>query len=365
MPRVSKRKRSTDDLEVHVIAEKICRLLFGDPGDDDLNSDLFFTAENVLHSISSFRYFGPGGPVAKSSDFFENVLPNLDGGRFRQKVRMSRDGFQKIIGLIAAHPVFSNKSNVAQASIEKQLIVAFSRFGNHGNAAGVGFISCRFGISEDSVLLFTNRTIVALLSIESQFVKWPDTAEKNVIKSRILKRSGFPDCIGMVDGALMVLEYTPQLGDSNYFSHKSHYGITAMIVCDDTRRIRHANIGFCGSAHDNRVFDNFRLGKFSERFFDDEEYILADSGYTTSTTVVASYKKPAALIPENDIFKKYHSSLRMTVEHCIGMVKGRCQSLRGMRSYIRSVKDHQRIVYWIRACFVLHNISLEDEYDDR
>ncbi|OWA54655.1 hypothetical protein BV898_19054 [Hypsibius exemplaris] len=291
----------------------ICRLVFGDPSDDDLNSDLVLTAESVLHFISSFRYFGPRGPVPKSSDFFENVLPNLDGSRFKQEVRMSRDGFPKIIGLVAALPVFSNKSNVPQASIKKQLTVAFSRFGSHGYAAG--------------------------------FVKWSDTAEKNFIKGRILTKSGFPDCIGTVDGALMVLEYTPQLGDSDYFSHKSHYGITAIIVCDDTRRIRHANIGLCGSAHDNRVFDNSRLGKISKRFFDEEEYILADSANTTSTTVVASYKKPAALIPENDIFNKYHSSLKMTVEHCIGMVKSCCQSLRGMRSYISYVKDHQRIVY--------------------
>ena len=98
-------------------------------------------------------------------------------------------------------------------------------------------------------------------------------------------------------------------------------------------------------------------------FFTEEEYLLADSGYTTTPTVIASFKKPAALKKENELFNHFLSKMRMKVEHCNGMIKGRFQCLRGLRNMVRHKKDHRRVVYWIRACAVLHNFLIDDGYD--
>ena len=69
----------------------------------------------------------------------------------------------------------------------------------------MGIIARRFGISEGTVEAYTYRTIVTLLSIETVFFKWPDTAENNSVKQCLLVKSGFLDCIGLVDGELIVL----------------------------------------------------------------------------------------------------------------------------------------------------------------
>lgn len=112
------------------------------------------------------------------------------------------------------------------------------------------------------------------------------------------------------------------------------------------------------------MFANSKTGRFPERFFHGGEYLLADSGYATSKHIVAAYKKPAAEIPENEVFNHQLSRIRMRVKHCNGMLKGRFQSLKGLRCVLNNVDDHRRVVYWIRACAVLHNILINDFYDD-
>ena len=52
------------------------------------------------------------------------------------------------------------------------------------------------------------------------------------------------------------------------------------------------------------------------------------------------------------------------VEHCIGMLKGRFQSLRRMRVRLAGAKDANRIIDWVMACAIMHNMVLGmDQWD--
>lgn len=372
MTRSSARKRKLLELETEITSRVLLDFLFPAAEHGDLHVfrssgnglDDFLAPENVIMYLEAFRYLNYRDKIPKSIDFVQNVLPLLDDYRFKQEIQMTRSAFNRLAGMLTSHAIFSNRSNCSQISPNTQLMVAFHRFGCNGNGASVGNIARHFGMSEGAVELCTNRSLIAILSLENDWVRWPDLSEKIMIKERILEASGFPDCVGFVDGGLMVLEYKPGLEGSDYWSHKHRYGITALVVCDDLKRIRHLEVGFCGSAHDNRVFDHSRVGKAPGIFFQGQEYLLADSAFSTSTTVVASYKKPLALHPDNKKFNTLHSQQRIAVEHCIGIWKGRFQSLRGIRTFISNKKDHQRVVYWIRACSVLHNLLIQDDYDN-
>ena len=52
------------------------------------------------------------------------------------------------------------------------------------------------------------------------------------------------------------------------------------------------------------------------------------------------------------------------MENTIGVLKGRFQSLRGLRILIgkgtSATRDHARAVLWFHACVVLHNLLLRD-----
>ena len=59
-----------------------------------------------------------------------------------------------------------------------------------------------------------------------------------------------------------------------------------------------------------------------EILFAEDEYIRTDSGCVTTTTISASFKKPALNLKENEIFNHLLSQIRMRVEHCNGISKG-------------------------------------------
>ena len=141
--------------------------------------------------------------------------------------------------------------------------------------------------------------MVALLSLEKSVVNWPKPEERKAIALRIDEKTGFKTCIGFIDGTLIPLESKPSKNGEDYFSRKSFYGLSALVACDDQRKIRFTHCGHCASAHDSRVLNASKLGNNVSAFFSANEYVLADSGYASTTTVVASYKKPAALLEDN------------------------------------------------------------------
>src|SRR5436309_3143488 len=71
-----------------------------------------------------------------------------------------------------------------------------------------------------TVELYTDRCIVAILSLERQVICWPDKEERQEVKRRIKAESGFPSCLGFVDGTLFVLKYKPLLDGEDYYSRK-------------------------------------------------------------------------------------------------------------------------------------------------
>lgn len=78
--------------------------------------------------------------------------------------------------------------------------------------------------TEGSVINFTWRVITALLSKESEYVKWPTSGtERRTISKRIKDHSGFPNCVGFVDGTLIVFENCPEMHGVEFFSHKGRY----------------------------------------------------------------------------------------------------------------------------------------------
>ena len=53
------------------------------------------------------------------------------------------------------------------------------------------------------------------------------------------------------------------------------------------------------------------------------------------------------------------SGLRVSVEHCIGRLKARFPSLRGLPLRIRGKRDIATSLKWIGSCVILHNLLLD------
>jgi hypothetical protein len=76
---------------------------------------------------------------------------------------------------------------------------------------------------------------------------------------------------------------------------------------------------------------------------------------------VAPYKAPERNQEENEVFNKHVSKLRIRSEHAIGYLKGRFQSLKGLRVTINTSDAHIIAMYWVAACIGIHSFALKHE----
>lgn len=83
------------------------------------------------------------------------------------------------------------------------------------------------------------------------------------------------------------------------------------------------------------------------------------------TWLIAPYKKPERDLRENEIFNNHVSMVRIRSEHAIGFLKGRFQSLKGLRVNITDEATHKLATYWVAACIGLHSFALMCEEEDR
>ncbi|KAG2220162.1 hypothetical protein INT45_013860 [Circinella minor] len=408
MPNISERKKILDMTTDYIVAEAISDFLFNKDNDDldlrnlfndnnstfmldddemfdnideqDVNTDLNYsycsdndedlfnlTPTQMIHiAVASSTYLeSKGWGTSPTSNYMSSVVFNLPEKEFKQDARMTYEAFYDLVDKIKNDQVFQNNSCMRQAPVREQLIVALYRFGMYGNGASTRQVARHFGIRASTSDLYVNRVITALLRHRTDEVYWPTPAEKRNIKETIQSSSGFPNCIGCVDGTGIVLSHAPVDNEEDFFNRKSEYSLASMVVVDPHIRIRYATCGFVGSAYDTRVWNNSDLALNAQRYFDGEEYLLGDKGYPLCKEIITPYKEPRAQDPDNKTFNFCLSSPRVRVEHAIGVLKGHFQSLRGLRIVIgkgrvrRRIKHEQDTDEWFDP-----TVEEEDEVED-
>ena len=53
--------------------------------------------------------------------------------------------------------------------------------------------------------------------------------------------------------------------------------------------------------------------------------------------------------------------MRIRSEHAVGYLKGRFQSLRGLRQQINSERDYILALAWVRTCLIIHSFAARVE----
>lgn len=147
---------------------------------------------------------------------------------------------------------------------------------------------------DGSVDKYCRRAIIAFTRCMSQYIAWPEAAERAAIKARIEADFDIPDCLGFVDGTHINLNCAPSKGHGNagsFHSRKERYGFLYVAVCDDRKRFRFVHWGLSAASSDQRAQRLMRTTVAPQDFFDDGEHILADSGFTCSPTMVPMYRR--------------------------------------------------------------------------
>ncbi|KAF0685436.1 Aste57867_22673 [Aphanomyces stellatus] len=238
----------------------------------------------------------------------------------------------------------------------------FYFLGTNGNAASNEHMGTFFGVGAGTISLFIGRVTAAVLSLRDQFILWPNHAESLAISTKIESMCGFKDCVGFIDGTLFPLETKPILHGEDYYSRKGCYAIAAQIVCDDRGVIRDIYTGWPGSTHDNRVWRNSKLFKLSRHYFGSSQYLLGDSAYQLSASIVPAFKTHPNRNMEHHKawFNSQLAKGRIMAEHCIGMLKGRFQYLKRIRKELDGKRAMAGIIKLITAASILHNFLVTE-----
>lgn len=127
-------------------------------------------------------------------------------------------------------------------------------------------------------------------------------------------------------------------------------------MCDYSKRIRHVVVGYPGSVHDARIFNNCSLAKHTENFFTGKQWIAGDSAYKNTETVITPYRSSGIECNEQKKFNLYFSKYRVRIEHCFGKLKETFQSLKELRMRIHNDESNMFLSDWVMTCCILYNV---------
>lgn len=169
-----------------------------------------------------------------------------------------------------------------------------------------------------------------------------------------------PHCVGYCDGTIIPLKEKPVLDHTSYYSKDQVYALKVQSVCDFRLKIRQATIGYPGCVHDARIFNNCKLSTEPEKYFSGQQYLVNDSAYKLTTTVITPFRKNSdEMTPaERKSFNKYLSTYRVRIEHAFGVLKEKLPSLKLLGIKISDKESHEFACSWIRVCLILYNILL-------
>ena len=101
-------------------------------------------------------------------------------------------------------------------------------------------------------------------------------------------------------------------------------------------------------------------------YFSDSEYLLGDSAYSASMYIVQSFKKIAGqstLPQEKEFFNTQIGSIRVKLEHCIGVLKNRFPILKCISTTIKGRNSVKRVMDLFECATILHNLLLDYQDD--
>ncbi|CAG8791961.1 21185_t:CDS:1, partial [Cetraspora pellucida] len=173
----------------------------------------------------------------KTRGFWTDVFPYLndEGGynSFRKHFRITLATFNSLVARLSTHPAFSSDAPNA-TPVWKQIAIVLWRL---ANSSGIQVLKQTLGISQGSVIHFTDRFLEALLDLEKERIKWPQGARlAEVTHGFEYGKSGFenrklPNVIGAIDGTHIPI-HRPSKNGIRFINHKNFYFINLLGIVD-------------------------------------------------------------------------------------------------------------------------------------
>ena len=281
---------------------------------------------------------------------------------FRHVFRITWDAFEYVHAAVEpdlrsrAPPALARGRLKFWTSQEKLLVALYSMAS--GATYEVVADVFRDGLSTKQVQRFVVKASEALVNrLASVHIRTPQTsAELETVAKEIERWSGFPHCMGIIDGTHIPV--SPKFEDqASHINRKSWYSILVSVLADGKGRIINQYTGTPGRMSDTTAFWHSALGKYaSQNRIPAPYYIMGDSIYPFKRWLQKGYPRASSYgLPRRLAYNEKFSQTRWVVEFAIGKLKGQWRCLyTGLR--LRKKEDWCSVT---TACIVLHNITID------
>nr|CAI5857515.1 unnamed protein product [Callosobruchus analis] len=291
----------------------------------------------------------------KNQDYLKVVQEQYSDQEFLEHFRVSRTIANEIAVKFEQSQYYSYQSGEFGKLTAYEYTIIFLWFAAH-EAASYKDVSDRFDIAGSTLKKVVSKMSYFLSNLSPTVITWP-SVEEQVHISQQFATHGFKGVIGVIDGSHVRIDKPSEDPDS-YINRKGYYSIHLQVVCDHKRKIRDVVIGFPGSVHDSRVFRASPLSTMLEQKCQ-QNYILGECGYPCLRHLLTPFKDMGNLTNVQQNYNWRLAKTRYVVEHTFGILKQKFRQL-----YHLKLRGDHSIANFIRACCVLHNLALGDDFPE-
>jgi hypothetical protein len=145
--------------------------------------------------------------------------------------------------------------------------------------------------------------------------------------------------VSIIDGTLIPFATRPIRYGEDYYSWKTTYIISTMIVCN--KKVEYCYFSCIYSwfscLHNFKIVDNFKGFYFCE-----EEHLLVEFTYPLLLISTPIYKQLITTQPLNVIFNTQLAKFWIKIEYWIGVLKGRFQNIKDLHIQIETKRNHNK-----------------------
>jgi len=281
--------------------------------------------------------------------YIDHVVVSYMGHEFKSHFRMSKATFQYLLEML--RPYLTRKiKGCPMIPASHQLMIAIWKMATMDSYRS---ICDRFNVGRATAVRAVRRITRALFLNSQTFIKWPTGDHATRIMQGFRESSGFPNTIGAIDGTHIRID-APKENPADYVNRKGFHSIQLQLVCDHRTLITHCYAGHPGSVHDQRVFRQSEVANYlnDEEKFPADSHLLGDAAYEIHQHLLTPFRDNGHLTEAQNNYNYRLSVARVTVERCIGLLKGRMRSL----LHCLPMSRVDLMAEYVIACCVIHNI---------
>ncbi|XP_067207117.1 putative nuclease HARBI1 [Linepithema humile] len=239
---------------------------------------------------------------------------------------------------------------------ELKVLCALNFYAQSSYQKAVG-VDSRLSIAQPTVSVILQEITSAINNyLLRQWIRFPTTLQEiQQIVQRNYNNTTIPGLIGFVDGTNIAIK-VPVDHEGLYVNRKGYHAQHVQIICDTDMYILNILARYPGSTHDSFVWRNSYVRHLLQMQHANNNHcwLFGDSGYPLEPWLLTPYPEvqPGT---QKEYFNQRHSTMRNTVERCIGVMKKRFRCLLRYRTLEYTPQKAGQI---INACTVLHNMCI-------